>query len=163
MKSMKTCLPVFVAVLLLVGGGSGAGAGAVRPCQAIVARGVLPVWARAGFSEARPRVPHVLGRSGGIVAILFAEPLYAPPTPKRNNKILWVARTPLAAPADLRISAQRMKGRLRAGKPVSRVVRGGPGPSIIDLPAPGCWRFTLRWARHTDTLDLVYRTPPRPA
>jgi hypothetical protein len=159
MKSMKTCLPVFVAVLLLVGGGSGAGAGAVRPCQAIVDRGVLPVWARTGFSEARPRVPHVLGRSGGIVAILFAEPLYAPPAPKRNNKILWVARTPLTTRSNLRISAQQMTGRRRVGKPVGRVVEGGPGPSIIDVPSPGCWRFTLRWAHRSDVLDLVYRHP----
>jgi hypothetical protein len=33
---------------------------------------------------------------------------------------------------------------------------GGPGPSIIDLPRAGCWRFTLHWARSVDELDLAY-------
>jgi len=29
---------------------------------------------------------------------------------------------------------------------VNRLVRGGPGPSIINLPTAGCWRLALRWA-----------------
>jgi hypothetical protein len=29
-------------------------------------------------------------------------------------------------------------------------------PSDIEVPAPGCWRFTLAWHRHTDTVDLWY-------
>jgi hypothetical protein len=36
-------------------------------------------------------------------------------------------------------------------------VRGGPGPSIVDLPSPGCWALTLRWSGHVDHLDLEYR------
>jgi hypothetical protein len=35
-------------------------------------------------------------------------------------------------------------------------VRGGPGPSGINLPAPGCWRLALRWSGRTDELDLQY-------
>jgi len=46
-------------------------------------------------------------------------------------------------------------------------VGGGPGPSIIDLPATGCWRFTLTWSTFglssgpsfRDTLDLRYVKP----
>ena len=79
-----------------------------------------------------------------------------PPGRTYNNKILWVARKPLAKPSDLRITAQRMVGARPVGAPVMRRVQGGPGPSIIDLPRPGCWRFTLRWARSVDGLDLVY-------
>ena len=42
------------------------------------------------------------------------------------------------------------------GKPVSRTVAGGPGPSIIDLPAAGCWRMALTWSGHSDSIDLRY-------
>ena len=103
-------------------------------------------------------MPHVLGRSGDIVAIIFGYPLLSPPSAKRNNKILWVSRTPLKPLSDLRISAQRMNTQGKVGRPVARVVRGGPGPSIIDLPAPGCWRLTLRWSGRSDQLDLEYRS-----
>jgi hypothetical protein len=36
------------------------------------------------------------------------------------------------------------------------VIAGGPGPSIVNLPTPGCWRLTLGWAGQVDTLDLRY-------
>jgi hypothetical protein len=42
------------------------------------------------------------------------------------------------------------------GAHVTREVVGGPGPSIINLPVPGCWRFTLRWSGQIDTTDLAY-------
>jgi hypothetical protein len=147
---------LIASVLALIAGAPTAPASRVRPCAPAVSRGVLPVWARGGFSDARPRPPHVLGRSGGIAAILFVDPLHAPPLARRNTKILWVARRPLPRPADLRISAQRIAGTSRVGEPVSRRVEGGPGPSIVDLPAPGCWRLTLHWGAHADELDLRY-------
>jgi hypothetical protein len=145
-------------VLLLVAVPSGPSAVA-RPCAPVVERGVLPVWARTGFSDARPRIAHAVGRAGRIAAILFADPLHAPPLEGRNNKILWVARTPLTSPGDLRISAQRMAGARRIGEPVARRVEGGPGPSIVDLPAAGCWRLTVRWGSRRDELDLRYVSP----
>jgi hypothetical protein len=43
------------------------------------------------------------------------------------------------------------------GAPVTRKVSGGPGPSIVNLPSPGCWRLTLRWSGRADSLDLSYR------
>jgi hypothetical protein len=140
---------------------------AAMPCNAAVRHDVLPPWARAGFSEPRPRVAHVLGRSGDILAILFASPLHAPPAVDRNNKILWVAHKQFDF-GDMRIRAQRMQGTAAVGKPVARRVPGGPGPSIIDLPAAGCWRFTLTWTTEgttsprttvSDTLDLRYVKP----
>ena len=139
----RACLILALAAL----GGCG-GSDDEPACR--VDRGVLPEWARAGFSESAPRAPHVVGRSGEIAAVLFGDPLTAPPRPDRGNKILWVAReTPPLG--DLEIQAQRP-----GGKTVRRVVKRGPGPSIIDLPAPGCWRLTLTWAGHRDTLDLEY-------
>jgi hypothetical protein len=119
-------------------------------------RGVLPVWARTGFSEARPKVPHVFGHKGRIVAILFGD-LFAPPSDKSGNKILWVAKDPLKPPSDLKITARRVAGGHLTGRTVHRTVVGGPGPSGIDLPHSGCWRFDLRWSGRHDVLQLRYR------
>ena len=132
-------------------------ASARRACQASVARGVLPSWARTGFSDPRPRMPHAVARDGSIAALFFGDPLRFP-TPKHgSNKVLWVARHTPRGPSDLRISAQRMRGRRAVGRHVIRVVRGGPGPSYLNLPAEGCWRLTLSWSRHRDELDVRFR------
>ncbi|MEU6076221.1 hypothetical protein [Micromonospora sp. NPDC047074] len=135
-----------------------AGAAASPPtgCASRVETGRLPEWADAGFSG-EPRVPHVLGGQGEIVAILFGRPLTASRRDGANNKILWVAHpaaTPSAAtsPTTLTITATLHGTRTR----VTREVAGGPGPSIVDLPQAGCWHLELRWSGHTDTMDLVY-------
>jgi hypothetical protein len=98
----------------------------------------------------------VIGRSDEIAALVFGYPLRSPEAKDRGNKILWVSRRAVKPLSDLRIHAQRMEGRHRVGRPVTRVVVGGPGPSGINLPAPGCWRLTLRWSGRTDELDLRY-------
>ena len=114
----------------------------------------LPVWAQAGFSPPDQAMPHVMGEAGNIVAILWADrdALHSPPLQDRSNKILWVARIPFAAPDPLVITATLAGGT----RTVTVSVPGGPGPSIIDLPAPGCWTFHLSWSAHTDELKLRY-------
>ena len=114
----------------------------------------LPVWARAGFQPADQAMPHAMGEAGDIVAILWAprDALHAPTLPDRSNKILWVSRIPLVAPNPLVIKAT-LAGSTRTAT-VS--VPGGPGPSIIDLPAPGCWTLHLNWSGHADELKLRY-------
>ena len=101
-------------------------------------------------------MPHVMGEAGNIVAILWAprDALHSPPLPDRNNKILWVPRLPLAAPDPLVIRAT-LAGSTRTA---TLSVPGGPGPSIINLPAPGCWTLRLSWSGHTDELMLRYVT-----
>ena len=113
----------------------------------------LPVWARSGFTPPDLAMPHVMGAAGDIVAILWAprDALHAPPLQNRTNKILWVSRIPLAA-SDLVIKATLADSTRTA----TVSVPGGPGPSIIDLPAPGCWTLRLTWAGHTDELKLRY-------
>ena len=49
----------------------------------------------------------------------------------------------------------------RADAPVAIEVPAGPGPSIVDLPAPGCWHLDLRWPGGADSVSLRYE-PPRP-
>jgi hypothetical protein len=131
-------------------------AASARPCHSAMRHGVLPPWARTGFSDPRPKMPHVLGRSGEIAAILFGYPLLSPPAKNRANKVLWVSRRPIKPPDKLRIRAQRMHGVRPVGKHVVRVIDGGPGPSYVNLPTHGCWRLTLQWSGRSDELDLDF-------
>jgi len=149
-----------VVVVLTAGCTAATPAPAPPPCASEVRRDVLPEWARAGFSEPSPSgIPYVLGDRGSILGVIFGHPLTAPPASEgRANKILWVANPAAdpspdaAAPSGMRIDA-RLAGSTEV---VRQEVPGGPGPSIVDLPRPGCWQLTLTWSNHTDTLDLRY-------
>jgi len=92
-------------------------------------------------------MPYVLGDDGRIVAIVFGDPLVSPPSAQRNNKILWVVREDSGP---LTIRATRAPG----DEPV--VVQATTGPSIVDLPAPGCWHLELSWGGHQDSMNLRY-------
>ncbi len=126
---------------------------ATGSCDGTPRTGVLPTWARDGFSDPEPAVPHVLSRDGRMAAILFG-PLQSPSAQGRNNKILWVER-PDSPGTPLTIDA------VRAGSDGTVVHRelAGPGPSFVDLPQPGCWRLTLRFGEFRDTIDLEYARP----
>src|SRR6516162_4299416 len=131
-----------------------AGPAAANGCAGQPPVSPLPVWARSGFSPPDQAMPHVMGDAGDIVAILWADrdALHSPSLQDRSNKILWVSRIPPAAPDPLVITATLAGGT----RTVTVSVPGGPGPSIIDLPAPGCWTFHLSWSGHTDELKLRY-------
>jgi hypothetical protein len=136
-----------------------AGAGPVTAASCLATRidGPLPVWARGGFHPPGVSIGHVMGVRGNIVAILWGGPktsLYAPPRKNQNNKILWVARLPLPVMslAPLTIRATLNGTHLVA----SRELPDGPGPSYVNLPAPGCWTLNLSWAGHHDQVDLWY-------
>jgi hypothetical protein len=155
---MRRSLAVLVTVALAPACAVPAGAHAsARACHSALSKGVLPTWARTGFSDPRPKMPHVLGRSDEIAAVIFGYPLLSPPGKTRANKILWVSRRTVKPLSDLRIRAQRMRGTRRVGRHVVRVIRGGPGPSYVNLPSPGCWRLMLSWSGRSDSLDLEYR------
>ncbi|GAB3938585.1 hypothetical protein GCM10027614_18940 [Micromonospora vulcania] len=131
-------------------------ASAPTGCGSRIETGSLPDWATAGFSG-DARVPHVFGAKGDILGVLFGNPLTHDRRDGANNKILWVARPTTApsgttAPATLAITATLDGTDTR----VTHEVRGGPGPSIIDMPRQGCWHLALSWAGRTDTMDLVY-------
>ncbi len=120
-------------------------------CRSDYTQATLPTWAQAGFNPPTQPMPYVMGDSGDIVAILWAEhdPLQVPPAADRNNKILWVSRV---GGGDLNIRATLES----SGQSVTRSVAGGPGPSIIDLPSPGCWSFDLTWGTQHDHIELEY-------
>jgi hypothetical protein len=87
---------------------------------------------------------------GLMLAILFGTPLTAPPAADHNNKILWVAK--VGAEGAFSIDA-RLEGSDRRFR---REIGPAPGPSIVDLPAAGCWHLELRWGSYTDTISLRY-------
>jgi hypothetical protein len=143
------CLILALAALAGCGGSDDKQAAACA-----VDKGVLPEWARTGFSEAEPEMPHVLGDAGEITAILFGYPLAAPPRPDHAgpaNKILWVPHDTPQTFTRLRITARH------GDQTVKREV--DLGPSYVNLPQRGCWHLTLAWAGHEDALDLEYSKP----
>ena len=97
-------------------------------------------------------MPFVVGERGTILGVLFGQPFSAPPAPDRGNKILWVTRDPHPA-GPFTITAALGD----TTTVVTREIPDGPGPSLVDLPAPGCWHLTLAWPGHTDRVTVAYR------
>jgi len=115
--------------------------------------GPAPRWAR---SANPPSIPYALARRAQAAGFLFGYPLVAG-NPQPTDKILWI----VAAPRDgmpLRLTGHP----LNAARPVvssTWPADSAPGeiyPSDVEVPSPGCWRFTLSWNGHTDTVDLWY-------
>jgi hypothetical protein len=121
-------------------------------CLTAVTTSPLPVWARTGFTPPDQAIAHVTGSQGNIVGVLFGD-LHSPPAADQGNKILWVARVAGGSGnPDLKIHAT-LNGSQVA---VDRVVTGGPGPSLVDVPQAGCWTFTLSWSGHQEEVALPY-------
>lgn len=116
--------------------------------------GDVPSWTG---SANPPALIYVLGRHQQVAGFLFGFPLMAGHPEPFTDKILWVVRSDRHG-APLRLTGHP----LNAAAPVVRSswpANSSPGniyPSDIEVPAPGCWRFTLAWHRHTDTVDLWY-------
>ena len=134
---------------------SGSGLHVAPACHSAVVRGVLPVWARSGFSDPEPVMPYVRSASGHIVAILFTGRLTSPPRRDVANKVLWVWQTYPGNVADAHLTA-RLGG---TGPAVTAGLPAPAGPSYVDLSAPGCWRLTISWPGGSDTIDLAAERP----
>src|SRR5947209_4832448 len=98
-------------------------------------------WSQGGWTSAKGSpwpVPWAIGAHGNAAAFMFSTELVAGGSPRvdgSNNKVLWVAK----------------------GNPANFVVQGAPlgksepvvsvagGPSIVDVPTPGCWTFRVLW------------------
>lgn len=137
---------VAIALALARGDTSSAPAGS-SACNGNISTAELPTWARAGFGPDGLHAPHVFGAHGAIVGILFVE-LRAHQPAGTNNKILWAAQDGYGT---LHITA-RLEG---SDTTATRTV--DLGPSIVDLPAAGCWQMTLSYSGHRDTIAFRYR------
>jgi hypothetical protein len=92
-------------------------------------------------------VPWTAAASGDAVAFVFAGRLVAGPSPRvdgSTNKILWVVREPVQFVVEGRPS----------GKATPVVIVPG-GPSIIDVPTPGCWTFRLIPTNHASQVSTI--------
>jgi hypothetical protein len=134
-------------------------------CLSEIRVGPLPDWARAGFSPPGQEVRRVEGIGSQILGVVFADPLRAPAPKGYGNKILWLV-PPGATQVTAGVAQQDTSSALRIDATligsqvtVRRTVPGGPGPSLIDMPRAGCWRFELAWDGHRDTLVLPYLPP----
>lgn len=130
-------------------GHSVAGPSAVSAC-APLQDGPPPVWARSGFTGT-VYPPHATSRSGDVVAIVWGQ-LAAPPAADHNNKILWVARGD-GGSFEMTVTAH-LEGTDRV------VTQSIPvGPSIVDMPAAGCWRMDLQIGNRHDEIALRWTKP----
>lgn len=108
-----------------------------------------PQWARGGFTGSS-YPPYATSSSGDVVALIFGQPLTAPPSTDHNNKILWVVRDG----ATLAGSKAQLEG---TGKPTK--LSFAAGPSIVNMPAAGCWHLELLVGNRRDSINL--RWAPR--
>ncbi len=140
------------------------GSGSVVPggCGATkLYSGRPPRWTAPAFADSSPGPtpwPHALSKRGDVTAIVFGNPLRAGNPTGHTNKILWIMRLPRRG-STLTIEATP----LHATAPLVRHAwppNSSPGeiyPSYFNVPKAGCWELTLRWAGHTDRIDLHYK------
>lgn len=121
-------------------------------------RGGPLAWTNSAWSSSSgppTGLPYATSAHGSAAAFIFGNPLRAGDPSNPANKILWIVRLPRDGSA-LVIRAKP----LHATAPVVTVTRppdSSPGqiyPSYVNVPSPGCWRLTLKWAGQSDTLDL---------
>ncbi|MDQ6658552.1 MAG: hypothetical protein M3Z00_10045 [Actinomycetota bacterium] len=111
-----------------------------------------PQWAQAGFSGPG-FAPFAFSASGNLIAYVFVPPLVSPPAADHHNKILWVTKS-----APLNAGEFTIVGQLEGSNRTVTVDVGlSPGPSIVDMPAPGCWHLSLKWGNTTDSIDLRWQ------
>ena len=116
--------------------------------------GSAPTWTSAANP---PPIRYALAERGQVAGFLFGYPLMAGNPQPYSDKVLWVVASPRNG-MPLRLTGHP----LRAARPVvssTWPADSSPGeiyPSDIEVPAPGCWQFTLSWNGHTDTIDLWY-------
>jgi hypothetical protein len=121
-------------------------------------RGPVPAWLDEADGQNTPKgLPYVIARPATAAAFIFGYPLRAGHPDNPSNKILWVVRTPReGGPLDIEAHPKASSG------PVLRETRpadSGPGeiyPDGLDVPAAGCWHFSLRWRTGSAELDLLY-------
>jgi len=167
--AMRRCVAAVMVVLWVTACGSGHAVQHAAPGPTPVAggcgtsalhRGQLPTWAQPAFADSSTRSspwPFAVARQRNVIAVEFGYPLQAG-APRRKNKVLWIMRQPRHG-MPLIVTARPARG----GGPVVRATwpaDSSPGeiyPSYVNVPHAGCWRVTLHWAHHTDSVDLSYR------
>jgi hypothetical protein len=108
-----------------------------------------PAWAQGGWSHTPGTpwpVPWAMATPGDAVAFMFAKELVAGSSPRSDgsqNKVLWVVKDPTSFLVESRPLGQAQP-----------VVTVAGGPSIVDVPTPGCWTFQLLRGEQTSVINL---------
>jgi hypothetical protein len=127
-----------------------AGCGSIYP-----AGSTRPAWVQsAGLGL--DGLTWVLSSEQNMVGMLFGAPFRAGSRDDgRSNKILWISREPRNG-ATLKITGTSDKGDSMSASQAADASPGEIYPSIVDVPAPGCWHLNLAWGPNTATVDLYY-------
>jgi hypothetical protein len=103
-------------------------------------------------------VPYAVAHPATAAGFIFGYPLHTASSGiAYGNKILWVVGT--ARTGDLVVEGVPL-GKTAPVVRYSFPANSGPGeiyPSGVDVPEPGCWSFTLRWAGQVAQIELLYR------
>jgi hypothetical protein len=122
----------------------------------VMSGGISDALQKSAGNNAPSGVPYAIAHPATVAGFLFGAPLHAPGTGS-SNKILWVVGTPRTG--DLVVEAVPF-GRTAPTVRYSFPPNSSPGeiyPSGVDVPEPGCWSLTLRWAGQAAALELLYR------
>jgi hypothetical protein len=122
----------------------------------VMSGGISDALQKWAGNNAPSGVPYAVAHPATVAGFLFGAPLRAPGTGS-SNKILWVVGTPRMG--DLIVEGVPL-GKTAPTVRYSFPANSGPGeiyPSGVDVPEPGCWSFTLRWAGQTAAIELLYR------
>ena len=105
-------------------------------------------------------VPYAVAHPATAAGFIFGSPLHVPSGDKGigySNKVLWVVG--VQRTGDLVIDGVPL-GKSAPAVHYSFPANSSPGeiyPSGVDVPEPGCWAFTLRFAGQTAQIELEYR------
>jgi len=115
----------------------------------VLTRAEPPAWAQGGWTNTKGTpwsVPWAIAVPGDAVAFVFATELVAGSSPRADgsqNKILWVVKNP----SDFVVEGRPL------GQPQPVVTVDG-GPSIVDVPTPGCWTFQVLRGKQSSVINL---------
>jgi hypothetical protein len=125
---------------------------------AVLTGGIPDTLARSAGDNAPNGVPYAVAHPATAAGFIFGYPLHTPSAGiGYGNKILWVVG--VRRTGDLVIDGVPL-GKTAPPVHYSFPANSGPGeiyPSGVDVPEPGCWAFTLRFAGQTALIELAYR------
>jgi hypothetical protein len=126
--------------------------------ETVVYRGTVSRALATATGDNVPPTPYAIARPPIAAGFIFGHPLHvAAPGELSTNKVLWVVGTARTGPL---LVEGRPLGKSSPTIAYSFPPNAGPGeiyPSGVDVPEPGCWEFTLRWAGQVALLELLYR------
>ena len=124
-----------------------------------VYQGSPPSWLvdAAGGPAAPSTIPYVSSPSGLIGGFIFGYPLRAGTPANRASKILWaVATTRNGASLEIQGHPQHASTPVVTYRFPDNASPGEIYPSIVEVPSPGCWAFTMSWGTSQAEVQLSF-------